>query len=226
MEAPRSGIRGVLFDFGNTLFAHAPLAVTIGRTADMLGVQISEDDAVAIAHRIDSAAMMPEELAHLRDLDAEVWKQRWRVLYGLADEWGHGLGEAIDADMHEPKEWIPYPQTTATLRSLHANGLAVGIVSNTGWDVRTVFAVHGLSDVVTTFTLSYEVGFVKPDRRIFDAARASLGLEPEQIVMVGDDPRADSGAVGAGIRTLLLPALAPQLDNGIDAVLDLVGVDE
>ena len=41
--------------------------------------------------------------------------------------------------------------------------------------------------------------------------------------MVGDDPRADSGAALSGIRTLLLPAQPPHTDNGIATVLDIVG---
>jgi hypothetical protein len=41
--------------------------------------------------------------------------------------------------------------------------------------------------------------------------------------MVGDDPRADSGAVLVGIRTLLLPVQPPHTDNGIAAVLDMIG---
>jgi putative hydrolase of the HAD superfamily len=113
----------------------------------------------------------------------------------------------------------------ATLQSLRAHGIVVGIVSNTGWDVRAVFAEHGLADAVTSFTLSYEAGFVKPDHHIFDAACASLGLTAADVVMVGDDPTADSGAVRAGIRTLLLPALPPRVDNGVSAVLSLVGLD-
>ncbi len=216
----------MLFDFGNTLFAHAPLAITIGRTAGTLGVQISEDDAVATAYRIDSAAMTPDELLHPRDLDSEVWKQRWQVLYSIADEWGEGIGAAVDADMHAPREWIPYPGTAATLRALHDNGVAVGIVSNTGWDVRTVFAEHGLSDTVDSFTLSYEAGFVKPDGEIFEAACASLNVLPAHAVMVGDDPRADSGAVRVGIRTLLLPAVPPNVDNGVSGVLNLVDMND
>jgi putative hydrolase of the HAD superfamily len=219
-------VRGVLFDFGNTLFAHAPLALTIGHSAGRLGLQISEDDLVAMAYRIDTAAMTTEELAHPRDLDQTVWKQRWQVLYGMADEWGPGLGEAINANMHDPKEWLPYPRSAATLRSLHSRGIPVGIVSNTGWDVRSVFAEHSMSDFVTSFTLSYEVGSVKPDHRIFDAACASLGLAPEHVLMVGDDPQADSGAVRVGIRTFLLPTLPLKVDNGVGEVLKLVGIDE
>jgi HAD superfamily hydrolase (TIGR01509 family) len=214
----------VLFDFGNTLFAHASLALTVGASARRLGLQIAEDDMVALAHRIDSAAMASEELAHPRDLDSTVWKQRWKLLYGMADELGQGLGEAINASMHTPREWIPYPRAAATLQSLHQHGIAVGIVSNTGWDVRTVFAEHAMAAAVTTFTLSYEAGFVKPDHRIFEAACGSLGLGPEQVLMVGDDPHADSGAVRAGICTLLLPAASPRVDNGIGEVLRLAGL--
>ena len=219
-------VGGVLFDFGNTLFAHAPLAVTIEESAARVGLQISRTDAYRIAARIDAAAMTSDELARQRDLDATVWRRRWQVLYALADDWGEGLGTAIYESMHAPSEWIPYSHSAATLQSLHAHGVAVGIVSNTGWDVRAVFAAHAMFDSVSSFTLSYEAGFVKPDHGIFDAACVSLGLEPTRVMMVGDDPIADSGAVRAGIRTLLLPPVAPGLDNGVAGVLRLIGIDE
>lgn len=217
-------LRGVLFDFGNTLFAHDPLSITVAECARRLGVPMSVDQAEDFADRIDAAAMTPDELAHVRDLDAAVWRRRWHLLYGIADEWVERLGDEINRDMHDPLAWNPYLQTGSTLRTLHDHGLAIGIVSNTGWDVRTVFAAHSILDCVTSFTLSYETGAVKPDRKIFDAACESLGLVSDQVVMVGDDPRADSGAVLAGIRTLLLPALAPHTDNGLAAVLSLVGI--
>jgi len=216
-------VRGVLFDFGNTLFAHAPLATTISECARRLGVPMSDDQASDLADRIDVAAMTPDELAHVRDLDAAVWGQRWKLLYSIADEWVAMLGDAINADMHDPLQWVPYTRSGETLRRLHESGLAVGIVSNTGWDVRAVFAAHSMANFVTSFTLSYEAGAVKPDGKIFDVACESIGLEPGQVLMVGDDPRADSGAVLAGIRTLLLPALPPHTDNGVASVLDIVG---
>ncbi len=217
-------VRGVLFDFGNTLFAHDPLSSTIAECARRLGVPMSQEQAIDLARRIDAAAMAPDELAHLRDLDAAVWSRRWQILYGIANEWAEQLGDAVNADMHDPLSWVPYMRSGATLRALHDNGLAVGIVSNTGWDVRTVFEAHSILESVSSFTLSYETGAVKPDRKIFDAACESLSLAPSEVVMVGDDPRADSGAVLAGIRTLLLPALPPRTDNGIGSVLDFAGL--
>jgi len=215
-------VRGVLFDFGNTLFAHAPLGSTIGECARRLGVPMSDEQATDLADRIDAASMTPNELAHVRDLDAAVWGRRWKVLYSIADEWAERLGDAINSDMHDPLAWVPYTRSGETLRTLHDDGVLVGVVSNTGWDVRAVFAAHSMSQFVSSFTLSYEAGAVKPDHRIFDVACTSLGLDPAEVLMVGDDPRADSGAVLAGIRTLLLPALPPHADNGIGAVLDII----
>jgi hypothetical protein len=40
--------------------------------------------------------------------------------------------------------------------------------------------------------------------------------------MVGDRPQADGGAVGAGLRTLLIPMSAPGAPHGLGAVLALV----
>jgi putative hydrolase of the HAD superfamily len=214
----------VLFDFGHTLFAHAPLSVTIAECATGLGAPMGNQQAAAMARRIETAAMEPSELAHPRDLDAAVWRQRWAILYGIADEWVAGLGDAVNADMHDPVAWVPYSRSAATLRTLESHGMAIGIVSNTGWDVRTVFSAHSMTAPITSFTLSCEVGVVKPDLEIFSVACESLGLSPEDVLMVGDDPRADSGAVVAGIRTLLLPPLPAHADNGIAAVIDLVGI--
>jgi putative hydrolase of the HAD superfamily len=220
-------VRGVLFDFGYTLFSRAPLAQTIGDCARRLGAAMSHGQADGLAARIDAAAMTPDELMHPRDLDSAVWTQRWKVLYGLADEVADDLGDAVYAAMHDPLEWIPYGATARTLRALNQRGISVGIVSNTGWNVRDVFVAHSLADAVTSFTLSYEVGVVKPDARIFTQACSGMQLVSDEVLMVGDDPRSDGGAVSAGIRTLLLPpALPPGADNGVGAVLDLVGIDE
>jgi len=215
-------LSGVLFDFGYTLFAHESLPITIADCARRLGTAIGEDHATALAARIDAAAMTPEELRHPRDLDPAVWRERWKVLYSIADEAVEGLGGAVHASMHDPTEWIPFEQTAATLKGLSESGAVVGVISNTGWDVRDVFAAHAMSSFISSFTLSFEVGAVKPDGEIFRRACSSLGLPPDEVLMVGDDPRSDGGAVMAGIRTLLLPRPAPGANNGIGTVLRLL----
>ena len=216
-------VRGVLFDFGSTLFAHAPLAETIESVCASLGEPRSALWASALAARVDAAAQTRDELLYPRDLDADVWYARWHVLYALADDDVPGLGAAIYAAMHDPLQWRPYTATATTLARLHAGGAPIAIVSNTGWDVRTVFVAYHLDHLVSAFVLSYEVGVVKPATAIFTIACDALGLSPRECLMVGDDVRADSGAIGAGLRVLLLPAAAPGGDNGVDAAVRIVG---
>lgn len=217
-------IRGVLFDFGSTLFAHAPLADTIQRAAHALGTEVSRSWAVDLAAAIDRAAHTPEELAFGRDLSQDIWSARWAQMYAVGDDSLPGLGAEIYRLMHQAGEWVPYPAAARTLSGLSGAGLSVGIVSNTGWDIRTVFEHHGMSGFVDEYCLSWQVGGVKPDAKIFVEALRRLGLDHTQALMVGDDPSADSGAARAGITTLLLPATPPGVDNGIELVLRTCGI--
>ncbi len=215
----------VLFDFGSTLFAHEPLADTVFACAQRRGAAIDQSWARGLAERINVAAHTPDQLARGRDLSAAVWFEQWHELYSLADDEVPGLGAAVFEAMHAAHEWVPYASTIDTLRVLDAADVPVGVVSNTGWDIRAVFEHHGLLHTVRHFSLSYEFGDVKPAAGIFLAACAALGKEPGDVLMVGDDPTADSGAAWAGVRTLLLPALPAGDDNGLDIVTQMVACD-
>lgn len=218
-------VRGVLFDFGSTLFAHASLAETIQTVCADLDEPRSAQWTEGLAARVDAAAHTAAELQHQRDLDTDVWRTRWHVLYALADDEIPGLGAAIYVAMHDPLQWRPYAATLTTLARIHAAGVPIAIVSNTGWDVRTVFVAHEMDRLVTAFVLSYEVGAVKPVPLIFHAACDALNVSAADCLMVGDDARVDSGAVAAGLRVLLLPALAPGSDNGVEAAAEIVAGD-
>ncbi len=223
-QTVRVTIRGVLFDFGNTLFAHAPLVEVIEAEARALGHSVTADWAHALAERVQRDAHTPQELAHQRDLDALVWAARWPLLYSAGDGEVPGLGAALYRSMHAPSEWWPYASTERTLAALSAAGVPIGVVSNTGWDVRAVCAHHGLARYIDTFVLSYEVGDVKPSAGIFLRACLDLGVDPIDTLMVGDDPVADAGAVGAGRTTLLVPAMGPGAENGVHLALRIANV--
>ena len=100
--------------------------------------------------------------------------------------------------MLDPLAWTPYPDTGDVLKTLAAQGIPVAVVSNIAFDIRPAFAANGWDRLVAAHTLSFEVGAVKPDLRIFPAAVAQLGVRPESALMVGDSAEADGGAVAAG----------------------------
>lgn len=50
------------------------------------------------------------------------------------------------------------------------------------------------------FFLSEDLGYMKPDRRFFEAALAKMGAKPDQCLVVGDDYKVDiAGAMAVGI---------------------------
>ncbi|MEO6156867.1 MAG: HAD family hydrolase [Ilumatobacteraceae bacterium] len=214
-----SDVHAVLFDFGNTLFAHASVDQTVQRVAIELGSDIGAAEAARIAARIHALAEAPTERHHQRDLHSDVWAARWTAFYSIADGQHPGLGELLYAAMHDPFTWLPYAAVPTMLRNLRDAGIKIAVVSNTGWDVRAAFRAHGLFDLVDEFVLSCEVGVAKPSPAIFLHAAAAVGEPPSALVMVGDDPVADAGAVSAGIRTLLLPACPAGHDNGVGVVV-------
>ncbi len=214
----------VLFDFGGTLFGHTEGPLLVAQAARSIGLHLEPGQADDLWTEIDRAAMATEEVALGRDLDATVWRERWTALYGLADRAAAGLGAAIDAAMHDPWAWIPHDDAVPTLEALHHSGVPVGVVSNTGWDIRAPFAVRELEPLVTAFVLSYEVGAAKPDPAIFEAACAAFSSPPARTLLVGDNPVADGGAAAAGLTVLIVPPAPLGAAHGLLGAARLAGV--
>ena len=100
-----------------------------------------------------------------------------------------------------------FPHVIESLEWLQREGYAVGLVSNTGrtWGryLRRVQDDLGIGKYFDARVFSDELGVRKPDRRIFEAAIADLGLPPDRVVHVGDDVAADvAGAKESGMRAV------------------------
>ncbi|NGN64464.1 HAD-IA family hydrolase [Streptomyces sp. A7024] len=228
-------IKGVLFDFSGTIFRIESAVSALSAVLRERGIEVAEGELAAWAERLDAAGglpggtmpqRMPEHLAELwetRDIDPE----RHRAAYtGLSRE------AALPWDVHDaiydrhmtPAAWAPYPDTAEVLTELRGRGVRVGVLSNIGWDLRPVLRAHGVADAVDACVLSYEHGVQKPDPRLFRIACAELGLEPESVLMVGDDRRADGGAEAVGCGYLPVDHLpVAQRPEGLRPVLQLAG---
>jgi HAD superfamily hydrolase (TIGR01509 family) len=97
------------------------------------------------------------------------------------------------------------PGVPEGLAALRARGLRLVAVSNSDGSAEAVLVSAGIRDAFDAVVDSHHVGFSKPDPRIFDAARAAVGVEAGHVVHVGDLYEADIvGAQAAGIAAVLI----------------------
>jgi len=216
-------IRAVLFDFGDTLFHHADGDRAINRVAASMGYMVEPSVAEALWASIRARARSPQELAMGRDLSPELHRTNFLRLFAEADVIGPGMAEALYVAEIDPGSWEPFADSISTLRSVDAQGVAIGVVSDTGWDIRPVFAAHGVAELIGAWALSYEHGVTKPSPVLFHAACAALGVTPGETLMVGDNPLTDGGGSDAGMPVYLLPATDDQEQRGLGHVVRLLG---
>lgn len=224
-------LRAALFDFSGTLFRFTERPEWFSSLRDESGDPLEGDAQAELIRRMAAPVGMPVDLA---EDDRSAWERRGldpalhRQAY-LAVLRGSGLtlpghAESLYERVIDPHSWEPYPDTTSCLQQLRDRGIKVGVVSNIAFDVRAVFDVHGVGALVDTYTLSYEVGAMKPDAEIFEAALRSLGAEASATLMVGDSGEADGGARAVGCAFALVPPLpvAERPHALLDAVADLL----
>ncbi|MEW2632922.1 HAD-IA family hydrolase [Streptomyces sp. NPDC048389] len=228
-------IRTVLFDFSGTLFRVESTRDWLRAVLGDRGLSVTGDEAARWAERLAAAGALPggpppqripdhlAELWSLRDMDME----RHRATYtGLARQVplpDQGLYDALYDRHMTPAAWSPYPDAAKVLRGLRERGVGVGVVSNIGWDLRPVFRDHGFDALVDTYTLSFEHGVQKPDARLFRSACEGLGSDPREVLMVGDDRRADGGAAELGCAVHFVDHLpVHERPRGLLPVLGLI----
>jgi putative hydrolase of the HAD superfamily len=90
--------------------------------------------------------------------------------------------------------WATFDDVEPTLPLLR--GLRLGVITNgDGGQQQAKLTALGLRSAFEVVVCSGDVGFAKPDRRIFELAADRLGLSPGHCLFVGD--RRDSDALGA-----------------------------
>jgi HAD superfamily hydrolase (TIGR01509 family) len=210
-----SAIKGVCFDFGDTLF-HSPDGAAVIAEAGV-APQVARE----LWDKIWRESKTPEAIAVQRDLSPEAHRSGWTALFEQADVHQPGLSKRLYERVMDHQKWSPYPDTEPVLRALRARGSRIGVVSNVAEDLRPVFVARGWADLVDGYAHSYEHGIEKPDARIFLAACRAMGTDPSETLVVGDHP-VDGGAVAAGCLVLLLPRVEPGQPRGLERVLALV----
>ena len=125
-----------------------------------------------------------------------------------------------------PRPGDASPTSARAWPALREAGFPVRIASNFDGRLRAVAAgLPELAGFVETLVISSEVGYRKPHPAFYHAACASLGLPPDRVLCVGDDPENDVRAPSGPASGVLLdrdgrrpPGLAT-----MPGLLDLAG---
>jgi HAD superfamily hydrolase (TIGR01549 family) len=114
--------------------------------------------------------------------------------------------DQIGDEMTERKEALvrPFEGALDVLSSLRARGHRLGLLTNGSAEFQrkklSRFALEPLFDIVL---IEGELGYGKPDRRVFDAALSHFVIGPAQCCMIGDNLEADiGGARASGIMAV------------------------
>ncbi|MFF9038717.1 HAD family hydrolase [Streptomyces sp. NPDC014892] len=229
-------VKGVLFDFSGTLFRVESTESWLRAVLTASSLTLPEAELVRAAEALERAGALPggavpaetptgdlAALWALRDRSAEEHRAAFTGLSRRVTLPDPTLHDALYDRHMTPAAWSPYPDAVDVLVGLRARGVAVGVVSNIGWDLRPVFRAHGLDPYVDVYVLSYEHGVQKPDPRLFAIACEALGVDARDTLMVGDDRRADAGAatLGCGVHFVDHLPVAERPD-GLRRVLELL----
>ena len=132
-------------------------------------------------------------------------------------KYGKKRGFKLNDQQWEELNWLWYeavrrnawvePDLPQTLSKLKDAGLELAVLSNTFVHASSLdrhLAQEGLFDFFKFRSYSYEFDFRKPDKRIFLDAARRIGVEPANIIYVGDRINTDiKGALAAGMKAVL-----------------------
>jgi putative hydrolase of the HAD superfamily len=222
----------VLFDLGNTLVSYyemsdfpAILSAGIEATVSCLeghGISLPEPD--AIAERVRS------ENHEATDYCVRPLEQRLGRIFGLNE-----IEPAVAAEMchafMQPIFAIArlYNDTLPTLSELRSRGIHTAVVSNSPWGSPASLwldelARHGILPLVDAAIFCGDIGWRKPDARIFHHTMQQLGVPADRALFVGDDPRWDIvGPRGVGMEAVLIDRVGAK-DGAIRSLEELAGL--
>ena len=225
-DAPhRDGIRAVTFDAYRTI-------LTLDRPFERLHAELVAAGLTVSPEAAERAMRLEMEYYRHHHLDGSnahtirLFRRHCaRVLFdGLAAE-----GVAFDLSADEQVEILLgcvqfrlYDDVLPAFSLCRRKRLGIGILSNWDYTLPDHLATLGVSALYDTVTVSATVGAAKPDRRIFLAALAGLGVEPAALVHVGDEYETDIlGAQALSIRAILLDREGNYPDANCDRITSL-----
>ncbi len=202
--------KAIFFDLGNTLvsYYHKDEFLPVLRHSIQACLLLLESKAI----KADFEDMLDRAIAQdAGRADHRVTPIEQRLAAIFPAEANRYMPELVAAFMEPPFATARIlPGAIELLQSLNNKGLPMLLMSNTPWgSPSSLWRQHlediGLAPWFQELVFCMDVGWRKPDARIFHHALDIMGLHASEVLFVGDDPEWDvAGARGVGMPILLL----------------------
>ncbi len=208
-----TNLRAVFLDLDDTLCDSRPAwSAGVAAAFDLLASKRPDIDRQLA--RTEWQGVNERLLVHLEAGERTMVQVRDRRFRALLKR----LGAEDDALADELNDVLAYVRLTnirlfedalPTLQALR-QAYHVGVITNGAGDDHddsqwSVLRHLGLLDLVDSVWISDEVGFRKPDPRLFEGVLEEVGVDPSEAAHVGDSPAHDvAGANAAGMTSVLL----------------------
>lgn len=180
-------IKAVFFDLGGVI-ARTENPEPRSRLASSLGLTYADIDKLVFENESSKQA----------SLGIITEKQHWQNIARLLNQPDSEIdrlhseffaGDRIDFKLVE------------FMRSLHPT-YKVGLISNAWSGLRAWIEEQNFADAFDNMVISAEVGLIKPDQRIYQAALQNLQVHPEESVFVDDLPANIDAARKMGMQAI------------------------
>jgi putative hydrolase of the HAD superfamily len=200
-------IRAVFFDLDDTLFdytksRHFAFLALKERFSDISSASIEDLDNLWTRYWYQ---LLPAEVIRDHAVIMHIRKERLRMIFS---HYGRELSEnEIEDVMRTYSESYDssisqVPGAGDILRKIRERGISVGVITNNPpGGQRKKLKQCRIEDYIDLLVSSGEIGYSKPDPRIFRFSMEKLSATPEESVMIGDSWEYDIvGAINTGIK--------------------------
>jgi putative hydrolase of the HAD superfamily len=198
----------VFLDLGDTLVrAHPSWVEVYSQAFPDFGMRVAADD----FERAFSEAFEEGETEGPFEATEEASYRRLKELDGRVfaklgyPDLPDAFFRRVEAAFAEQSSWWVFPVVVPALDALVSEGMRLAVVSNWAWQAPDLLHDLELARHFEALVISARVGYLKPNRGIFEHALAVMRVGPDRALHVGDSVHADvEGARAIGIAAVLI----------------------
>ncbi len=203
----------VIFDLDGTLRVSKPRFMdALARHCADMGYPFSEDQRYMLERWVHYYWARSPELQDDKEIhgDERLWL---RFIYRLLHLAGYPVTLEEARQVMDSFSLVYHPDSVLmpgardVLETLHSFGVRMGVLSNRLHSFEEELQQLGIADYFQFAVAAGEVGYWKPDPRIFQVTLERIGVSPRHSVYVGDNYYADVlGAQSVGLKVILVNA--------------------